>query len=132
MDRGVGDDAPSTVDLLAAGFELRFDEQHHRRPRLAQRDQRRDHERSEMNDRSPTTMSTGPPICSTSAWRTLERSRFVTRSRLEPFVELAVADVERDDVRGTALQQAVGETTGRGADIERSQPATSMSKTSSA
>ena len=40
----------------------------------------------------------------------------------QPPVELAVGDVERDHVHGAALEQTVGEATGRGADIER--PAT--------
>ena len=35
--------------------------------------------RNEMNDRSPTTTSTAPPIWSTSTCRTLTRSRLVTR-----------------------------------------------------
>ena len=34
-------------------------------------------------------------------------------------VELPVADVERDDARGAALQQHVGEAAGGGADVER-------------
>ena len=33
--------------------------------------------------------------------------------------ELAVADVDREDCGGPVLQQAVGEPSGRGADIER-------------
>ena len=33
--------------------------------------------------------------------------------------QLAVGDVERDDMRGPALQQAVGEAAGGGADVER-------------
>ena len=36
----------------------------------------------------------------------------------EPPVELAVGDVERDHGRGPALEQAVGEAAGRGADVE--------------
>jgi hypothetical protein len=36
--------------------------------------------RSEMNDRSPTTRSTGPPIISGVRSRTLVRSSTVTRS----------------------------------------------------
>ena len=35
-----------------------------------------------------------------------------------PPVELAVRHVERDHVRGAALEQAVGEAAGRGADVE--------------
>src|ERR1700729_1629587 len=34
-------------------------------------------------------------------------------------VELAVGDVERDHVRGAALEQAVGEAASRGANVER-------------
>ena len=37
-------------------------------------------------------------------------------------VQLAVGDVERDDVRGAALQQAVGEAAGRGADVQAAAP----------
>ena len=37
-------------------------------------------------------------------------------------VELAVGDVERDDPRRAALQQAVGEAAGRGADVEAVEP----------
>ena len=37
-------------------------------------------------------------------------------------VDLPVADVERDDARGAALQQHVGEAAGRGADVERLAP----------
>ena len=48
-------------------------------------------------------------------------------------VELPVADVERDDARGAALQQHVGEAAGRRADVERDAGrSTSMPKTSSA
>ena len=36
----------------------------------------------------------------------------------QPRVQLAVADVERDHPRGAALEQAVGEAAGRGADVE--------------
>ena len=37
-------------------------------------------------------------------------------------VELAVGDVDRGDPRGAALQQAVGEAAGRGADVEAVAP----------
>ena len=37
----------------------------------------------------------------------------------DPVVQLAAADVQGDDPRGAALQQAVGEAAGRGADVER-------------
>ena len=41
------------------------------------------------------------------------------RVAAQPPVELAVADVERDDACGAALQQDVGEAAGRRADVER-------------
>ena len=40
----------------------------------------------------------------------------------QPPVELAVGDVERDHPGGAALQQAVGEAAGRGADVEAVEP----------
>ena len=40
----------------------------------------------------------------------------------QPPVELAAADVERDDAGGAALQQDVGEAAGRRADVERAAP----------
>src|SRR4029079_16676766 len=39
--------------------------------------------------------------------------------RSQAVVELAIGDVERDHVGGAALQQAVGEAAGGGADVER-------------
>ena len=50
----------------------------------------------------------------------------------EPFVELAVADVDGDHLRGAALEQAVGEAAGRRAGVEDPNPVTSSSKRSSA
>ena len=74
---------------------------------------------NEMNDRSPTTRSTRPPICSTVAWRTLQRSRFVDPGiGSQAFVQLAVTDVEGHDVGCAALQQTVGEPAGRRAGVE--------------
>ena len=52
--------------------------------------------------------------------RALTRSITVTRVVLaQAVVELAVGDVERDDVGGSALEQAVGEAAGGRADVER-------------
>ena len=76
--------------------------------------------RSEMNDTSMMTMSTGPG-------RSRERQAAGVevlddddaRVVAQRPVELAVADVERDDARRAALQQHVGEAAGRGADVER-------------
>ncbi len=58
----------------------------------------------------------------------LDRARVATLDHghalvvAQPPVELAVGDVERDHVRGAALQQAVGEAARRGADVERLAP----------
>ena len=49
-DLGVADDSPPAADLGATGLELRLDEQHHRSPRLAHGDQRRD-DQSERDER---------------------------------------------------------------------------------
>ena len=46
----------------------------------------------------------------------------VTRGRRAAGVQLAVADVEGDDLAGAALQQAVGEAAGRRPDVERRSP----------
>ena len=51
--------------------------------------------------------------------RTFTRSSTVTAIvGAQALVQLPVADVERDHVRGAVLQQAVGEAAGRGADVE--------------
>ena len=76
--------------------------------------------RSEMNETSMTTMSTGPGQIGERQMPGVEvldddDARIVA----QPPVELPVADVERDDARGAALQQHVGEAAGRGADVER-------------
>ena len=89
--------------------------------------------RREMNERSPTMMSTGPSdrveigVPDVASFE-IDDSWVGT----QPFVELTVADVERHDLSRTSLQQAVGEPAGRCADVERTQPATSTSKASRA
>ena len=50
----------------------------------------------------------------------------------QAFVQLPVADVERDHVRRAVLQQAVREAAGRGADIEATEPSTGTASDSSA
>ena len=75
---------------------------------------------SEMNDTSIVTMSTA---CGTSVGvsaRAFTPSRTMhARIAAQLPVELAVADVERDDMACAALQQHVGESAGRRADVER-------------
>ena len=72
-----------------------------------------------MNERSPTTRSTGPPTCSRSRSRTLVRSCTSHPVVLpEPPGQLAVADVDRDHLAGALAQQDVGEPAGRGPGVE--------------
>ena len=73
----------------------------------------------EMNERSATTRSTGPPIASCVRCRTLQRSRTID-ARVGPHggVELTVTDVDGHHLRRAPLQEAVGEAPGRGARVE--------------
>ena len=72
-----------------------------------------------MNDRSPTTTSTGPPTSSGLRSRTLVRSWTATRVVLpQPPRQLAVADVDRDHLARPVPQQDVGEAAGRGARVQ--------------
>ena len=70
-----------------------------------------------MNETSQTTSSGGNGSSSQLAGvHALEHGH--ARVGAELRVELAVADVERDDARRAPLEQAVGEATGRGAEVE--------------
>ncbi len=88
---------------------------------------------SEMKATSIVTRST---VCGTSAAvsaRALTPSRTVTRGSLRSRQSSwPWPDVERDHARGAALQQDVGEATGRRADVERATTGASMAKASSA
>ena len=90
--------------------------------------------RSEMNETSMVMTSNGP---GRSAGVRIPRVDVLAdghaRVGAQPPVELSVSDVERDDVPRAALQQDVGESPGRRADVER-EPcrSTSMSNVSSA
>ena len=90
--------------------------------------------RSEMNERSATQRSGRGSSAPGSRLRTLVRS--ITRHAVvlaQRPRELAPTDVDREHVRGAALQQAVGEAAGRGADVERApRPCTSTANASSA
>ncbi len=123
VDRRVGDDAATPVDLLATGFELRFHEEHHGRPRLAQRGQRGDHQ-PQRDERQVTDHEVDRPAdlidVGVADVVTLEVGHPGVGA--QPFVELAVPDVERDDVRRASLQQTIGESTGRCADVEHLAP----------
>src|ERR1700744_4773050 len=65
---------------------------------------------SEMNDRSATIASTGPPVTSGVSSRALVGSK-------RPG-QLAVADVDGDHFTGPAIQQDFGESAGRGACVQ--------------
>ena len=107
-------------DLGASGLELRLDQQHQSGRRDAARRAAAPSTRvSEMNDRSATTTSTGPPMLAGVASRTWKRSSTVhPRVVADARVELTVADVDGHHLRGAALQQAVGEPAGRRAGVE--------------
>ena len=76
--------------------------------------------RSEMNATSIVTRSGAYGTSSfDSAARVHAFADEDARIGAKPPIELAVADVERDDRRGAALQQHVGEAAGRRADVER-------------
>ena len=74
---------------------------------------------SEMKDRSATTSSAGPPMCSG-----VERADVGPVDHAHPGVglqpphELSVADVDGDDLPGAPAQQHVGEAAGRRAGVQ--------------
>ena len=124
VHRRVADHAATPPTSGPAGLELRLHQQHESAPgRGARPAAPGSTARSEMNDRSATTRSTGPPIASGVRCRTLARSRTSTRGSLaQARVELAVADVDGDHLRRAALEQAVGEAAGRRAGVEGPRP----------
>ena len=70
-----------------------------------------------------TSIVTSVTVCGTSSRRQRARvdafAHDDARVGAQPPIELAVADVERDDAGGAAPQQHVGEAAGRRADVER-------------
>ena len=92
--RRVADHA-ALADPVLADLELRLDHQRQVAVGRGDAEQGVEHQRSEMNDRSPTTRSTGPPTSSGVSSRTL-----VPVVHHDPLVaaqrpgELAVADVD--------------------------------------
>ena len=136
MHGRVADDA-AFADLGAARLELRFHERddvgagaeqrRHDRQDVAERDER-DVDRDDVERRAVAGQ-----IAARERARVDALDHVDARIAADLPVELAVADVERDDARGAALQQHVGEAAGRGADVERRRvPATSMPNVSSA
>ena len=76
-----------------------------------------------MKDRSATTSAGAGVDVSAASVRTLMPSRTSTRGSCAQLVdELVVADVDRDDVRGAAAQQHVGEAAGARAGVEAAPP----------
>ena len=121
-DLRIGDDALALADLRTAGFELWLDEQHHRSPRLAQRHQRRDdHAQRDERQVADHDVDAAPDLLGGGVTDVAAFEVRDPRIGTQPFVQLAVPDVERDDVRRAALQQTVGEPTGRCAGVERAQ-----------
>ncbi len=122
MHRGVPDDA-ALADLAASCLELRLHEGDDvaggRRGAAATTGRM---SRREMNDTSMVTMSNGARAGGRSARvsvRAFMRSITIdARIAAKLPIELAVADVERDDARRAALQQHVGEPARRSADVE--------------
>ena len=75
--------------------------------------------RREMNERSATARSTAPPRCSGSRLRALVRSSTVTRASVRSaHASWPAPDVDREHRGRAGLQEAVGEPTGRGAEVE--------------
>ena len=88
---------------------------------------------SEMNDRSATARSTGPPRSSGSRRADVGALQHGhARVVAQRPCELPAPDVDRVDVRGARLEQAVGEPAGGRAGVEGPTPATSTAKRSSA
>ena len=74
---------------------------------------------SEMNERSATVRSTGPPRASGSRWRTLVRSRTVTRgSSRSDHASWPRPTSTASTCTAPGLEQAVGEPAGGGAGVE--------------
>ena len=115
---------PAAADARAADLELRLDH----RERVVARRGAREHggqhlAQGDEGDVEHDQLRARRAAPSGSSARALVRSITVTRSssRRRP-VELAVGDVEGDDVRRARLQQAVREAAGRRADVEAAAP----------
>ena len=112
VDSWVRDDSLALGDLLAAGLELRLDEQDHRRTPDAHSDKRADHalqrDEREIGDDGidgPTDVY-GLDLADVVAFEH-EHPLIIA----DEWVQLTVTDVERDDGRRAGLEEAVGEST---------------------
>ena len=120
MDGRIGDE-PALLYLLAARFELRLDECHHVAFRCEEGRKRGEDvlERDERHvDGDQVDLVWHIILCKRSRIDTFSDDH--ARIRAETPVELIVADVERDDIARLLLQEDIGESPGRGADVERS------------
>ncbi len=118
MDRGVTDD-PTLPDTGAAGLELRFDEEDEvgvgHRAASQRRGDREEGDEGEVGDgeryRTVHVIRVEVPHV-----HPVHRAH--PRVRTQRPRELAATDVDREHLRGTALEQAVGEAARRGARVE--------------
>ena len=125
---------PALADCLAPRLELRLDEQHRKGARSGERERRRQGEpqRNEADvaddgaDRGAAEVIRRQ-VAGVEAFQIGD-----TRIRGEVGVKLSVADIDAMHMRGAALEQHLRETARRGADVERSRPAGSKRKPSSA
>jgi hypothetical protein len=110
-------------DALAADLELRLDHRQAVEPLGSARQHGRQHllQRDERDVHDDQVGRVRQLVAGDSAGvRALDHRH--TGVAAQPPVELAVRDVERHHVRGAALQQAVGEAAGGGADVQRPAP----------
>jgi hypothetical protein len=99
---------------------LWFDEQHHGRPRLAHASERVDdqpqRDEGEIADDQVDATADRRCVEVTNVGALQIRDAPIGS---QPLMELAVADVDRDDVDCATLEQAIGETTRRRSGVER-------------
>ena len=118
------------ADFLGAGLELRLDQRHQGGPVAGERERRR--QQCRQPDKARIA---GDQIDRLGDFGTCQIARVEPFMHVDPLVlaqfpgELTAPDIDRVDPGGTARQQHVGETAGRGADVERdSRSVTSIAK----
>ena len=123
----------AAAHVLAAGLELRLDH----RERVEALGGARQHGREHLAQRDEADVE-HDQVGRVGQLRRLQRAGVGALDHRHPRVlaqrpvELAVGDVERDDVLRARLQQAVREPAGRGADVEAAPPRESSPRASSA
>src|SRR5580765_4544756 len=114
-------DHAAPPDLLAAGLELRLDENERLPPRLREPERRRKRgANADERDVAGHEIGGKRELGELAGIRALEHGH--ARVVAQPLVKLAAPDVERDHARRAALEQDVGEAAGRGTDVERVAP----------